>query len=273
MKKLAALMAGLLFALAFAPPALAQEDGGTKYCSQVLQRVGEDQYPEGGVEDLYPCGEECEAAEQCQQSFAVAEMAAAAAAEASAAATQSTEGAVDGAAAYAAALDAARKTGVDEGTAETVATRAVASVATEGFTEPARLKASSAGPSAAGEPKPVAKPSGEREPVVESARDSKTAEREAAGEEPAGGTPRNEDAARDEDSARDGGSGRGEDAEVQGEKRADGKPDITVLPITDGGPPAGGGAFGVPFAPLAVGAPVLLALLVAAGLLVRRLAR
>lgn len=201
--------------------------------------------------------------------------AAASAAEATAAATRNTEGAVDGAAAYAAALDAARKTGVDEGTAKAVATKAVASVAPEVSAEPTQPTASSTGPSASatGEPESVAKPSRDREPVAESARESRADERVAAGEGPVGVASRNKGAARDEDSTRDGGSDRGEYAGVGSENKVDGKLDVTVLPITDGDTPAGGDTFGVPFAPLAAVVPVLLALLVAAGLLVHRLAR
>jgi hypothetical protein len=126
MRKLVVLALTLVAALALAPPAFAQTSE-VQYCTD--------------PEDCIQTAQSFEAA-----SAAAAEAAAAAGA-ASAAAGDGASATVDGEVAFRAALDAARDTGVDEDTARTVATQAVASVSASPQSEPSEAEA-------AEEPKP-----------------------------------------------------------------------------------------------------------------------
>jgi len=107
MRKPMVLTLALVAALAFSSPTLAQDFSDCQYSPQEISNA-----------------EEC-VAEQVAQSLE-----AATAAAADVAASTGRDGMMDGEAAFRAALDAARNTGVDEETAQTVATRAVASVST-----------------------------------------------------------------------------------------------------------------------------------------------
>jgi hypothetical protein len=199
MRKLVFLALALVAALAFSSPALAQDFSDCQYSPQEISNA-----------------EEC-VAEQVAQSLE-----AATAAAADVATSTGRDGMMDGETAFRAALDAARNTGVDEQTAQAVATRAVASVST-GPEEPANAERATSDEEPADEEQPAAKkeqPSDEKEHEQKAERSE-----ERSGEE-------------DED-------------------------EITVLPATG----AGGVSPGV-----AVGA-VLMALLVGAGLVLRRIVR
>jgi membrane-bound lytic murein transglycosylase B len=122
MRKLVALAAALVATLAFAPPVFAQGIVECQYSSEEV--VGSD---------------DCTAA-QVQQALEAAVAAANAASAASDSASAAAGGAVDGEVAFRAALDAARDTGLNEETARSVATQAVASVSTGPRTEAKKTK-------------------------------------------------------------------------------------------------------------------------------------